>query len=190
MKRCIMRRRDREMSEAFGLGIIDKSRYGVLSMVDRDGKPFGLPLSIARDGHCMYFHSAQSGRKVEILQENPEVSVAFVGDVNVPELYTEEELEMLARSEQAAALISKVFTTQYESAVVTGVVKRVDDESEKIKALRLICEKYASDKMKYFHIAAQSGLSKTEVYRIEIKEVRAKRKRYDQFGEEMKWGRT
>ena len=113
-----------------------------------------------------------------------------MGDVNVPELYTEEELEMLARSEQAAALISKVFTTEYESAVVTGVVKRVDDESEKIKALRLICEKYASDKMKYFHIAAQSGLSKTEVYRIEIKEVRAKRKRYDQFGEEMKWGRT
>ena len=58
-----MRRRDREMSEAFGLGIIDKSRYGVLSMVDRDGKPFGLPLSIARDGHCMYFHSAQAAAK-------------------------------------------------------------------------------------------------------------------------------
>ena len=185
-----MRRKDREMTREFGMEVIDKSRYGIISMIGGDNEPYGIPLSIVRDGDNLYFHSAIGGRKVKIFEKNPKVSVAFVGETKIPENYTKEELDEIIKDEsKAVLLISKVFTTEYESAVVTGKVKLVEDEEEKIKAMRLICEKYTPTKMDYFDMAIKAGLKRTNVYRIEIEEIKAKRKRYDINGEEMKWGR-
>lgn len=56
-----MRRKDREMSSEFGLKVIDKSRYGILSTVDEE-LPYGIPLSIVRDDNTLYFHSAKQGK--------------------------------------------------------------------------------------------------------------------------------
>ncbi|WP_312906314.1 pyridoxamine 5'-phosphate oxidase family protein [Tissierella praeacuta] len=185
-----MRRKDREMNKEFGLEVIDKSRYGIVSMIDEDNEPYGIPLSIVRDEETLYFHSAMDGRKVKALEKNPNVSVAFIGEVKVPENYTKEELDEIVKDEsKAVLLISSVFTTQYESAVVKGKVKLVEDEEEKIKAMRLICEKYTPTKMSYFNMAIKAGLKRTNVYKIEIEEIKAKRKKYDRHGEEMKWGR-
>lgn len=50
-----MRRKDREMSREFGLEVIDRAAYGVLSVVDSDGAPYALPLSIVRDGRICIF---------------------------------------------------------------------------------------------------------------------------------------
>lgn len=55
--------------------------------------------------------------------------------------------------------------------------------------MKLICEKYTPTKMDYFDLAIKAGLKRTNVYKIEIEEVKAKRKKYDINGEEMKWGR-
>ncbi|MCR2044278.1 pyridoxamine 5'-phosphate oxidase family protein [Anaerosalibacter massiliensis] len=185
-----MRRKDREMTREFGIEVIDKSRYGIISMIGEDNEPYGIPLSIVRDGDNLYFHSAMGGRKVKIFEKNPKVSVAFVGETKIPENYTKEELDEIIKDEsKAVLLISKVFTTEYESAVVIGKVKLVEDEEEKIKAMKLICEKYTPTKMDYFDMAIKAGLKRTNVYRIEIEEIKAKRKRYDINGEEMKWGR-
>ncbi|MBU5437156.1 pyridoxamine 5'-phosphate oxidase family protein [Tissierella sp. MSJ-40] len=185
-----MRRKDREMSREFGLKVIDKSRYGVLSMIGEDNEPYGIPLSIVRDGNNLYFHSAMDGKKVKIFEKSPKVSIAFVGETKIPENYTKEELDEIVKDEsKAVLLISKVFTTEYESAVVKGKVKLVEDEDEKIKAMKLICEKYTLTKMDYFNMAIKAGLKRTNVYRVEIEEIKAKRKKYDIHGEEMKWGR-
>lgn len=54
-----MRRKDRAMNKEFGLKLIDKSDYGVVSMVDSENKPYSLPLSIVRDEQLLYFHSAK-----------------------------------------------------------------------------------------------------------------------------------
>ncbi|MBU5312704.1 pyridoxamine 5'-phosphate oxidase family protein [Tissierella carlieri] len=185
-----MRRKDREMSAEFGNQIIDKSRYGVISMVDEDSESYGIPLSIVRDENTLYFHSAMDGRKVKLFEKSPNVSVVFVGEVKVPENYTKEELDEIVKDEsKTVLLISSVFTTEYESAVVKGKVKLVEDMEEKIKAMKLICEKYTPTKMDYFNMAIKTGLKRTNVYRIEIEEIKAKRKKYDTHGEEMKWGR-
>lgn len=185
-----MRRKDREMSIEFGLAVIDQASYGVVSMIDAEGHPYGIPLSIVRDGPTLCFHSAKEGKKVEIFEKNPQVSVAFIGAVNVPEHYTDAELDAIALDESRLALLtSKVFTTEYESAVVIGIVKLVEDAATKINAMRLICGKFTPTKMPYFEMAIASGLDHTNVYQIEIQEIRAKRKKYDQHGEEMKWGR-
>ncbi len=185
-----MRRKDREMSREFGIEVIDKSKYGVISMVDEDNAPYGIPISIVRDENTLYFHSAMDGRKVTIFEKTPNVSINFVGEVKVPENYTKKELDEIVKDEsKVALLISKVFTTEFESAIVTGRVKLVEDEEEKIKAMKLICEKYTRAKMDYFNMAIKAGLKRTNVYKIDIEEITAKRKKYDVHGEEMKYGR-
>lgn len=185
-----MRRKDRQMNADFGKQVIDKAKYGVVSMIDEYNNPHGLPLSIVRDGDSLYFHSAKEGKKIDNFKNNSKVSIAFVGDVNIPENYTKEELDEIVKDEsKAALLISSVFTTEYESAIVKGEVKSVEDMQEKIKAMRLVCEKYTPDKIKYFDMAIKAGLSRTNVYKVEIEEITAKRKKYDGTGKEMKWGR-
>jgi nitroimidazol reductase NimA-like FMN-containing flavoprotein (pyridoxamine 5'-phosphate oxidase superfamily) len=187
-----MRRKEREMARVFGLSVIDKTRFGTLSTIDNQGKPHGLPLSIVRNGDVLYFHSSKEGEKVEILENNPYVSISFVGDVKIPENYTEEELDKIAKDASITArLISSVFTTEFESAIVTGKVEKIQNENEKIDAMRLICEKYTPEKMKYFNAAIKSGLGRVNVYKVSIEtgKITAKRKKYDSNGEEMKWGR-
>lgn len=185
-----MRRKDREMSREFGIEIIDKSKYGVLSMVDEDNEPYGIPLSIVRNENTLYFHSAMDGKKVKVFKNNPNVSIAFIGETKIPENYAKEELDEIMKDEsKAASLTSKVFTTEYESAVVKGKIELVEDEEEKVKAMRRLCEKYTPTKMDYFAVAIKSGLKITNVYRISIEEIKAKRKKYDIHGKEMKWGR-
>jgi len=65
----------------------------------------------------------------------------------------------------------------------------VEDEEEKLKAIKLICQKYTPTKMGCFNLAIESGLQMFNIYKIEIDEIKAKRKKYDINGEEMKWGR-
>ncbi|MCK9443432.1 MAG: pyridoxamine 5'-phosphate oxidase family protein [Tissierellaceae bacterium] len=184
-----MRREDREMDKEFAVGVIDKSRYGVLSMVDGD-MPHGLPLSIVRDGDNLYFHSAMEGQKVDVLAKYPNVSIVFVGEVKVPENYTKEELDEIIKDEEKIPLLtSSVFTTEFESAIVKGKVTLVESKEEQVKAMKLICEKYTPTKMAYFDLAVESGLKRANVYKVKIKEITGKRKKYDIHGKEMKWGR-
>lgn len=172
-----MRRKDREMSREFGIEIIDKSQYGLVSMIDNDNLPYGIPLSIVRVEDLLYFHSAKEGKKVNIFEKNPEVSIAFVGQPIVPDIYSDEELDEIVKDQSKIMLLaSNVFTTYFESAIVTGKVRLVEDEEERIKGMRSICEKYTPTKMKYFEAAMESGSSRTNVYSVEIKNISAKRK--------------
>lgn len=184
-----MRRKDRLMDKDFAYMIIDKAQYGVVSMIDGD-EPYGLPLSVVRNGDLLYFHSAKEGRKVDTLAKNPNISVVFVGDKNIPDNYSYDELEEMNNDpSKAIKFISSVFTTEFESTIVRGKVEEVEDKDEKIKAMRIICEKYTPDKMKYFQTAINAGLHRTNVYKIKIEDITSKRKKYDDKGVEMKWSR-
>ncbi|MDD2447420.1 MAG: pyridoxamine 5'-phosphate oxidase family protein [Tissierellia bacterium] len=185
-----MRRIDREMNKEFGLKVIDNSSYGIISMINQDNKPHCIPLSIAREDDILYFHSAMDGEKVNIFENNPDVCVTFVGNVNVPEIYSKEELDEILKDKSKANLLSSsVFTTEFESAIVKGNVKLLVEEEERVKGMRLICEKYTPKMMNYFNMAINAGLEKTNIYKIEIEEITAKRKKYNSKGQEMKWGK-
>lgn len=185
-----MRRKDREMDRDFALGVIDKSSYGVVSVVDKENMPYAVPLSIVREGDMLYFHSARAGEKVEIFNLEPRVNVVFIGEVQVPDLYTKDQLIELSQDKNSANLVvSTVFTTEFESAIVKGRICKVEDEVDKIKVLKLICEKYTPDKMILFDIGVESGVEKVNIYGVKIEEISSKRKKFDLDGQEMKWMR-
>ncbi len=185
-----MRRKDREMDRSFGLEVIDRAQYGVLNLVDEDGKAYGVPLSIARDGEVLYFHSAKSGKKVDLIKDGSQVHLTFVGKSQVPDLITPEEVARLVELKEGYnVLTTKLFTTEFESAMVTGTIRSVESQEEKTRGLRVICEKYTPQWMQYFERALNDGLKVTAIYAIDIGEVTAKRKKFDANGEEMKWQR-
>ena len=70
--------------------------------------------------------------------------------------------------------ISEKYTTEYESAIVKGKAENITDENEKIEALRAICLKYAADNMDNFQNAINRLLSRTAIWKIEIKELTSK----------------
>lgn len=160
-----MRRKDREMDRAFGLEVIDRCQFAVMSTLLPDGEPYGVPLSMARIGNTLYFHCAPAGRKLDALRHNPRVSICCVGHVKP---------------------LTHDFTTEYESALVTGSACRVEDDEEKIQALRATCLRYTPDNMDQFEGAIARSLHRTDVWKIEIEAVTAKRKKYDADGKEIK----
>ena len=122
-----------------------------------------------RDQHGIPNTKAVLGEKItDILKRNPKVYVSCVGDVTPA---------------------ADRFTTEFESAAFSGTACEVTDIQEKIKALRLICEKYTPDNMENFEDAIAKSLDRTAVWKIRIENLTGKRKKYDKSGEEMKFGR-
>lgn len=187
-----MRRKDREMPEAFGWQVVQEADYGVLSMVDQEGYPYSVPLSIVVIEGAVYFHSAHEGEKCELFQAYPEgkpVQLVCVKDVHVPDLYDEQTLDAYLDKGEFGKVASKVFTTEFASAIVRGKVVEVKEEAEKRQALRGFCEKYTPTKQRYVEASIAQSLNRTAVYKIVAESITAKRKKYDAEGQEMKWAR-
>ncbi len=151
-----MRRKDLERPAEFGLELIDRCEYGVMALTDTEGAPYAVPLNLVRDGDRLYFHCATEGKKTDSLRKNPAVCVSFAGGVKpVPDK----------------------FTTLYQSATVFGEASEVTSADEKIRALRLLCEKLAPSNMADFDKAIDRSLGRTAVWKIDIKELTAKEKK-------------
>lgn len=151
-----MRRKDRQMPEEFAWQVVDKCEYAFLAMTAEDGSPYGLPVTIVRDGDAVYFHSAMEGRKVRCLRQHPSVCLTCVGDTQVQQ---------------------DRFTTLYESAVAFGTACEVTEDAEKIKALRLLYQRHTPENMAGFDAAVQASLKRTAIWRITVEEITGKAKR-------------
>jgi nitroimidazol reductase NimA-like FMN-containing flavoprotein (pyridoxamine 5'-phosphate oxidase superfamily) len=154
-----MRRKDREAPRETALEIIDKAPFAVMATVDPDGHPYCTPLSFVRDGEALYFHCALSGHKIDNLKRDSRVCVSFTGEIFFPE---------------------DDFTVVYESAIVMGTAEEVTGDEEKIRGLRLLCERFTPKNMPAFDAAIAKSLAVTGVWKIHIEDVSAKRRKHPQ----------
>lgn len=155
-KAAVMRRKERREDENFAFEVIDKAEFAVLSMIDEDGLPYCLPISVVRIGEKLYFHSAENGRKAEAMSKDPNVCLTAAVDVVSAE---------------------DKFTTYFKSAVVRGKAVRVTDDEEKITALKAICERFTPSNMPDFPNAIKMSLPRTAVWRIDIENATGKQKK-------------
>ena len=133
-----MRRKDRELSPDEALEIIDNCEYGVISCVDDEGEIFSVPISPVRDADVIYIHGAPAGTKAKLFQNGRAVTAVFVSYNRVP---TPSEEEYRSIANDAAALGSRVYTTEYRSAIAVCEASEIEDDERKIYALRILCEK-------------------------------------------------
>ena len=145
-----------------------------VSFIDEDGKPYGLPLSLASDDDVnWYFHGALEGKKLEAIKAHPEVC-----------------LSAITRCAPTVGPKDGSFTLQFKSAIAFGKAEIVTEDAEKIHGLRLICERFLPQHMDAFDQSIARSLSRTAVVRITLTEPpTGKRKQYDKEGVEMKYGR-
>lgn len=183
-----MRRKDREMDIVFAYSIIDKAEFGTLATLNEDGSPYCIPISIARQDNKIYIHFAYEANKIENIKRNPKLSMSFAGNLHNPNPITQEEFGKTMESPGTIGkMVSTKFTTEFESAVIFGTAKIVEDRNEKVLGMKLISEKYVPENMAYFDVAIDASLHRTCVIRIDIEKVTGKRKKYDKDGVEMKW---
>lgn len=143
-----MRRTDRQLSEAEALEILKKGEYGILSTVDSDGQPYGVPLSYVVIDNCIYYHSTNAGgSKHDNILSNHKVSFTAVGNTKI---------------------LPDQFGTLYESAIVFGQALLVQDEAERLCAFRELLKKYCSGFLVEGEKYIESAGSKAIVVKITI----------------------
>ena len=166
-----MRKKSREMDSQWAWEVLHKAPYITVSFTDATGRPYGLPLSLASaDGVNWYFHCALEGKKLDAIKIHPEVCLSAV-----------------TRCTPTVGPKDATFTLQYKSAIAFGKATIVEDDVEKTKGLRLICERFLPDHMAAFDSSINRSLHRTAVVRITLTEPPVgKRKQYDENGDEMK----
>jgi nitroimidazol reductase NimA-like FMN-containing flavoprotein (pyridoxamine 5'-phosphate oxidase superfamily) len=139
-----------EMAEILGRAAV--GRLGLIA----DGEPYVVPLNFAYADGRIYFHSGLQGRKIEAIQNNPRAC------------FEVDELQDLVIDQQQSCLSG----TRYRSVIAWGIVRRLESDAEKMKALDCLLEKYAAGKP--FQLPPQHMLAIVNVYEIQVDKMSAK----------------
>jgi nitroimidazol reductase NimA-like FMN-containing flavoprotein (pyridoxamine 5'-phosphate oxidase superfamily) len=148
-----MRRVENRLSEAEALEIVSQGEFATLSLVDSEGNHYGVPISYALTGNTIYIHGAREGHKISLLTHNREVCLTVVG---------------------ANAIDEANFTTRYSSAIVYGTASLVEENLEKVAAMRLLVEKYSPAYAENAEVEIDKAVDKTAIIKIEIKTITGK----------------
>ena len=142
-----VRRQDRILEKQDAENLLKNCEYGVLSLSAENGA-YGVPISFAWDGNDrIYLHCAKSGRKIDAMKSSPEVSFCVVGRTKT---------------------LPEKFSTEYESVVVKCRAKLGLADETKLRALRLLVEKYSPDYVAEGQKYAENALERVEVAELEI----------------------
>ena len=117
-----MRRFRQELSENESLEILKRGKVAVMAVAGDDDYPYAIPLNYVYDNGYVYLHSASQGHKIDALKKNPKCSLCIIDKDDV---------------------IPEKFTSYFRSVIAFGKAEFVTSEEAKIKALRLLCEKYS-----------------------------------------------
>ena len=149
-----MRRKDKALPMDAIVLLLQAAEYGVLSTVDAQGQPYGVPLNYVFSRGCLYFHCALEGRKLDNLLANRKVSFCVVGGTR---------------------LLPAEFNTEYESVIVRGEAVEVQG-AERHQALLDLVEKYSPEFIDAGRRYIEMHDKRTKIIRIDIHAMTGKAK--------------
>lgn len=130
-----MRRSDREIKDkAEIIAVIDKCNVCRLAL-SHDNIPYVIPMNFGyeylakEDRLTLYFHSANEGKKLDIMRENP--NACFEMDCS----------HKLIEAEEAWG-----YSMEFESVIGNGTLSLCTEREEKIKGLSVLMKNYARDR--------------------------------------------
>ncbi len=104
--------------------ILKSATAGVLAISGDNGCPYAVPISYVYADSKIYFHSAQHGHKIDAIRSNPKVSICVIDKDDI---------------------VPQKFTTYFRSVIAFGKARIIEDEAEKMSALRLLATRYSDD---------------------------------------------
>ena len=125
-----MRRREKEITDKVVIEeLFRQNEVGRLATAV-DGEPYIVPMNFAYISDKIYLHTHKDGKKIKDIQRNPRVCF----EVDSGEIITGEN--------------PCDYSWRYRSAIAYGKARVVESSEERLKALRLISEKYSFGKGK------------------------------------------
>lgn len=148
-----MRRKRQQLSEAESISILEKASSGTLALLGDGGYPYAVPISYVYVDGKLYFHSAQSGHKVDAIRNCDKASFCVIDQDEVhPEMYT----------------------TFFRSVIAFGRIHIIDDENVKLEAARILGNKYNPNKDEALRNELDKGLSRMLMLRMDIEHLTGK----------------
>jgi nitroimidazol reductase NimA-like FMN-containing flavoprotein (pyridoxamine 5'-phosphate oxidase superfamily) len=149
-----MRRRDLEIVDIQEIeGILRSAPFCRLAMVDA-GMPYVVPLSFGYEDGRLFFHSAASGRKLDVIRRCGRVC-----------------FEITSEAEVVVGVEASGSTVRYSSVIGTGIARELEDPVEKRHALEILAGHY---RRLDGEISAES-VAKTAVIEVAIESMTGKR---------------
>ena len=152
----VMRRKDKEITEKVIIEeIFRENSVGRLGTAAED-TPYVVPMNFAYISDKIYLHTHKDGKKIRDIQKNPRVCF----EVDAGEIITGEK--------------PCDFSWKYKSAIAYGKAEIVESREERIKALKLISDKYAFGKSKLITPDLVEKFSQLWIIRIDIDQMSGK----------------
>ncbi|MCL2549849.1 MAG: pyridoxamine 5'-phosphate oxidase family protein [Methanimicrococcus sp.] len=136
--------------------LLDNSMVGRLATVNAGNVPYVIPVHFAWHNQKVYIHGLTRGQKLDNIAANP--NVCFEAD----------QFETLIMPEISNPCD---VNTQYQSVIITGTAKVIEDKTLKTEALDRIVEKYTPS---LSGIEFEDALKMTAVIEITVKECTGK----------------
>jgi len=114
--------------------VLRATEIGYLAFNGPDGWPRVTPLNFVYDGRVLW-HGAVAGERFECLKKNPKAAFSAVSlQAYLPSHFTSEESAMGA-------------SVAFQSVIVRGACKIIEDPEEKCRILNLLMDKYQPEGM-------------------------------------------
>ncbi|MDF2557619.1 MAG: putative flavin-nucleotide-binding protein [Bacillales bacterium] len=154
-----MRRKDREVRSLEDIiKIIEKCDVCRLGL-SVENRPYVVPLNfgyeVVNGKLALYFHGANAGKKLEMIEQNPHACFEMDCD---HQLYENEK--------------AHEFSFEYSSVIGFGEVRCLIESSERNHALQKIMQHYTGQSDYEFK---ESAVSKIAILKLEVSEVTGKR---------------
>jgi nitroimidazol reductase NimA-like FMN-containing flavoprotein (pyridoxamine 5'-phosphate oxidase superfamily) len=148
-----MRRADKEITSKAAIeGIISRSLVCRLALAD-ENQPYIVPLCFGYKDNSLYFHSAEQGKKIDIIKKNNRVCFEFDVDSEV------------IKADKACE-----WGMQYKSVVGFGQASFLEDSESKRRALDIIMKQYSGESSAY----PEAKLKHTVIIKVDIQHMTGK----------------
>ncbi|MBN1789033.1 MAG: pyridoxamine 5'-phosphate oxidase family protein [Bacteroidales bacterium] len=148
-----MRRKDKEIEDKSIIEeILNHSEICRIALIDGD-RSYIVPMNYGFSGNCLYFHSASSGRKIDLIQEGGKVCFEM------------EQGSEIIRREMACN-----WTARYRSVIGYGTIEILTGREDKIQGLDIIMKHYGKMNNQYI----ESNVDRIVILKLTIDEISAK----------------
>ncbi len=148
-----MRRKDKEITDKNIIEeILTKSKICRIALTDGE-MPYIVPLNFGFSDNCLYFHSASSGRKIDLIQKGGKVCFEI-----------EQESEIIRRE------VACDWTARYRSVIGYGTIEILTSREDKIHGLDIIMKHYGKTDNAYL----EGNVSRMVILKLTIEEISGK----------------
>ena len=136
--------------------ILRNATSGVLAVCGDDGYPYAVPVSFLYADGKIYFHGAKAGHKLDAIRRNDKVSFCVIEQDEV---------------------IPETFSTDFRSVIAFGHARELTDDAEKLRAIRMLAEKYSPELKEKAEEEIKSGWNALCMVEIQVEHLTGKESR-------------